>query len=194
MTRFARGWTAEVLETAPMIAPTRSWVYPRDVPGEEDALARGALRLMVRPAVGGSFLATCALGFGSRSVPTGVWGCPRAAEMCAVAGGYAYVIDTERPDISAMVTMRPVVEVREVVEAGVLVFVGFHTVIGWDADGMRWETGRLSWEGIRLDEVRGGRLWGWGWEMMSDREIEFSVDLRTGAHEGGGFVPSRSKS
>jgi len=30
-------------------------------------------------------------------------------------------------------------------------------------------------------------LRGVGWNLMTDREIEFSVDLRTGAHIGGGF-------
>lgn len=151
-------------------------------------MARGALELMVRPAAGGAFLATCALGFTSESVPTGVWGCPRAEEMCAVAGGYGYVIDTGRPEVSAMVAMRPVVEVRPVVEAGLLLFAGFHTVLAWGEAGLAWETGRLSWEGIRLGEVAAGRLHGWGWEMMSDREVEFTVDLRTGAHVGGGYL------
>ena len=184
---FRRDWTVEVLRAAPMIAPARAYVYPKNVPGEEDAMARGALQLLVRPAVGGAFLATCALGFRSGSVPTGVWGCPRAGAMCAVAGGYAYVIETDRPEVSAMVGMRPVVQVLELAEVNLLVFVGFHTVMGWGADGMVWETGRLSWEGIRLDVVRDGQLHGWGWEMMSDREMAFSVDLRTGHHEGGAY-------
>jgi len=29
---------------------------------------------------------------------------------------------------------------------------------------------------------------GWGWEMRTDKELPFTVDLRTGAHEGGGYV------
>ena len=81
---FRRAWVAEVLAGPPMIAPARQFVYPMRVAGEEDAMERGALLALVRPEVGGTFLATCALGFLSRSVPTGVWGCPRAEEMCAV--------------------------------------------------------------------------------------------------------------
>lgn len=184
---FRRAWRAEVLERAPLIAPARRYVYPRAVVGEEDAMARGALELLVRADGGGSFLATCALGFRGAEVPTGVWGCPRAEEMCAVAGGYAYVIDTGRPEVSTHVEMRPVVTVLEEVDAGVLVFVGFHTVAAWGVDGMAWETGRLSWEGLRLDAVQDGVLRGWGWDVMSDREVAFRVDLRTGEHEGGAF-------
>ena len=184
---FRRAWQVEVLERAPMIAPARRFTYPRRVVGEEEAMARGALELLVQAEGGGSFLATCALGFQGAQVPTGVWGCPRAEEMCAVAGGYAYVIDTGRPEVSTMVELRPVVEVLEVVEAGVLVLAGFHTVAAWGVEGMAWETGRLSWEGLRLGGVAGGVLEGWGWDVMSDREAPFRVDLRTGATEGGAF-------
>ena len=184
---FRRAWRAEVLAQAPMIAPARQYIYPVAVPGEEDAMGRGALQLMVRPDAGGSFLATCALGFTSAAVPTGVFGCPRAEEMCAVAGGYAYVIDTGRPEVVEFVSVRPVVEVRVLAEAGLLVFVGFHGMLAWGTEGMAWETARLSWEGIRLTGGEGGALRGFGWEMRTDREVEFAVDLRTGVHEGGAF-------
>lgn len=190
---FRRAWRAEVLERAPLIAPARRFTYPQVVVGEEDAMARGALELLVRADGGaGEFLAMCALGFRGAEVPTGLWGCPRAEEMCAVAGGYAYVIDTVRPEVSTHVKLRPVVWVREVVEAGVLVFAGFHTVAAWGLNGLAWETRRLSWEGLRLGEVEGTVLHGWGWDVMSDKEVAFTVDLRTGEHEGGAFGTARA--
>ena len=185
---FERGWRAEVLREAPLIAPARQYTYPLQVPGEEDAMARGALLVLVRPGGGGgTFLATCALGFTSGSMPSGVLGCPRAEEMCAVAGGYAYVIDTSRPERSSQVPLRPVVEVRVVREAGLLVFVGFHGMVAWGVEGLAWETARLSWEGVRVTEVVEGRMEGFGWEMRPDREVKFSVDLRTGEHVGGAY-------
>jgi hypothetical protein len=70
---------------------------------------------------------------------------------------------------------------------GLLVFVGFHALVAWGADGLAWQTARLSWEGIRVAGVEGDALRGFGWDMRTDREVEFSVDLRTGAHTGGGF-------
>ncbi len=185
---FGRGWTAVVLDRAPMIAPARRYTYPREVAGEEDAMARGALELLVRPAAGGEFLARCALGFQSPVMPTGVWGCPAAREMCAVAGGYAYVIDTMRPEVSTLVELRPVVALRELPELGLLLFAGFHTVAAWGEHGMEWESARLSWEGIGLGLVDGDVLHGLGWDARSDRELPFTVDLRTGRHEGGGFL------
>jgi hypothetical protein len=186
---FAHEWRAVVLGRAPMIAPVRQFTYPRQVAGEEDAMARGALLVEVHPVKGGSFLATCALGFSDLKMPTGVFACPNPRELCAVAGGYAYVIDTAVPEKSAQIPLKPVVEVVELVERGLLVFVGLHAIAAWGADGLEWQTERLSWEGVSVSGVGQGEdvLRGFGWNMKTDQEVEFSVDLRTGKHSGGGF-------
>jgi hypothetical protein len=184
---FPHEWRAEVLVGPPLIAPVRQFTYPRQVAGEEDALARGALMVKVHPANGGAFLATCALGFADPAMPSGVWACPNPREMCAVAGGYAYVIDTAAPERSTHVPLKPVVEVVVLAAHGLLVFVGFHAMVAWGVDGMAWQSARLSWEGIRVVGVDGNSLRGFGWDMRTDREVEFLVDPGTGAHTGGGF-------
>ena len=185
---FRRTWEVEVLEAQPMIAPARRYTYPREVAGEEEAMARGAMELMVRPAKGGAFLATCSLGFRDRSMPTGVWSTPSPEVMCAVAGGYAYLVETTAPERVVQVPLRPVTAVRALEQEGLLVFAGFTHLVAWGEEGQRWTTGRLSWEGVTLGEVADGRIAGMGWEMVSDKELPFSVDLRTGAHRGGGYL------
>ncbi len=184
---FERAWSAEVLKSAPLIAPARSYVWPMQIAGEEDALARGAVNVMVRPAAGGGFLVTAALGFKDPSMPTGVFGCPKAEEICVVAGGYAYVGSVAAPEQVTLVGMKPVVQVLECVEEGVLVFVGFTSVMGWGKDGKAWETPRLSWEGLRVKGVEDGVLRGFGWDLMKDVEVEFAVELKTGLAAGGGY-------
>jgi len=184
---FARTWSAEILGAAPLIAPARQYVWPMRIAGEEDALARGALLLMVRPGTGGQYLVTCALGFRDPSMPTGVFGCPDPDQVCAVAGGYAYVASVDAPEKCAQVGMKPVVEVHPAIAAGLLLFVGFHTIQGWGKDGLVWETGRLSWEGVRVTEVSETEAVGFGWDLRGDVEVEFRVDLRTGEFNGGGF-------
>jgi hypothetical protein len=193
---FAQNWKVEVLKAPPLIAPVRQFTYPQQIAGEEDALARGALQLMVRPASGGTFLATCALGFTDSSVPTGVFACPNPQQMCAVAGGYAYVIDTEKPEQSTHLTLKPVVEVMTLAAQTLLLFIGFHSMLAWGHDGLAWQTARLSWEGVRITGIEGSTLHGMGWNLLSDREVAFSVDLLTGQHQGGGFVqpPGTQKS
>jgi hypothetical protein len=165
-------------------------------------MARGALLVLVHPArsadphiqPGGDFLATCALGFTNPAMPTGIFACPNPDELCAVAGGYAYVLDTAAPDRSTHIPLKPVAEVLVLAEHRLLVFVGFHAIVAWGREGLAWQTARLSWEGIRIvgigvraDANGTAALHGFGWNLMADKEVAFSVDLRTGAHTGGGF-------
>jgi hypothetical protein len=184
---FPHDWRAEVLRQPPLIAPARQFTYPRQVAGEEDALARGALHVLVHPAGTGNFLATCALGFSDPAMPTAIVSCPNPQELCAVAGGYAYIIDTASPEHSTHIPLKPVTGVLVLAGQGLLVFIGFHAIIAWGREGLAWQTARLSWEGIRITGVEGWELRGFGWNLMSDKEVAFSVDLRTGAHIGGGY-------
>jgi hypothetical protein len=187
---FAHIWSAEILAAPPLIAPARQFVYPQIVPGEEEAIARGALQMMVR-VPGGDFLATCALGFDSTAMPTGIWSCPDPDELCAVAGGYAYCIRASDPARSVFLPLRPVVEVRAVVESELLLFAGFHSLLAWGRDGLLWQTARLSWEGLRITEIADGKVHGFGWDLQSDKDVAFAVDLATGHHTGGAFAPAR---
>ncbi|MGA8938886.1 MAG: hypothetical protein WB439_06950 [Acidobacteriaceae bacterium] len=192
MSVFAQTWTARILDAPPLIAPARQYVYPQHISGEEDAMNRGALLLDIKPAAGANFLATCALGFRDPSLPTGVFTCPRADDLLALAGGYAYLIDTQSPDRCVHLPLRPVTQVLPAPlfgnQAGLILLAGFHNVIAVDANGLRWQSARLSWEGITLTHADDHHLHGTGWNMQTDREVPFTIDLITGVHEGGGFT------
>jgi hypothetical protein len=189
---FAHDWTAEILKAAPMIAPARQFTYPQQIAGEEDALARGALQLLVRATTGGTFLATCALGFTNPAMPTGVFACPNPQELCAVAGGYAYIIDTTHPEHCAHITLKPVIEVQTLPAQKLLLFVGFHSIVAWGEQGQAWESARLSWEGVRVTGIEGDILHGIGWNLLTDKEVPFTLNLLTGHHQGGGFIQQGS--
>jgi hypothetical protein len=184
---FAHTWTARILTAQPLIAPARQFVYPQRIAGEDDAMARGALLLDVKPAAGANFLATCALGFRDPALPSGIFACPRADDLLALAGGYAYVIDTLAPEICLHLPLRPVTQLMSAPDAGLILLAGFHHVLALYAGGIRWQSARLSWEGVTLTDVRDGHLHGLGWNLKTDRELPFSIDLITGEHKGGGF-------
>lgn len=188
MSAFPQNWHADILTRPPLIAPARQFTYPMQIAGEEDALARGALQLLVRPATGGQYLLTCALGFTDSSVPTGIHACPNPDHLCTVAGGYAYLSDTKAPEGCTLLPLKPVTEVLALADQALLLFVGFHTLLAWGHDGLAWQSGRISWEGIRITGTDGNHLLGLGWNMIADKEVPFTVDLRTGEHTGGGWT------
>ncbi len=185
---FPHTWQAKLLNGSPMIMPTHSFVFPQAVPGEEDALARGASWIEVKPANGGSFVAQCALGFASGTVASGLWSMPNQDDLLAVAGGYAYRIPANDPTATALLPMRPVVSVHAAPEANALVLIGFHDALVLTEDGM-WQSPKLTWEGVTEVAVQGTTLTGKGWHMPSDKEHPFTLDLVTQTLTGGGFNP-----
>jgi hypothetical protein len=175
---FPHDWQATVLERRPIISPARHLVYPREV----EEVERGALELIVRPQQGREFLATFALGFADPAVPTGVWAYPNPQWLCAVAGGYAYLVNTSDAQQWEQVKYRPVLSVIPLLSQRLLLFSGHQSLIAFGPNGKAWETGRLSWEGIKILDIRESNLTGLGWDLITDQEFQFEVDLRTGEH------------
>lgn len=195
---FRANWTAEILQQRPMILPARQHVYPTAA----EEVERGALEVLVKPAEGSvdtanvqPFLATCALGFRDPSAPTGLWSMPNPDWLCAVSGGYAYLVDVTDPSRFVFVRYRPVLQVLPVPQslAGIsqdlILFAEHHSILAWGREGEAWETGRLSWEGLtelRIEQETSSDgtprsvLHGMGWDMPTDREIPFSIDINTG--------------
>jgi len=173
---FPHCWKAEMLAARPAILPVRRFTYPR----EAEEVERGALEVMVKPEHGGPFLATCALGFRDPVAPTGLWSTPHPEWLCAVSGGYAYLIDTAVPEQFTMLPYRPVLGIYPAPGDGLLLFVSHHRILAWGRDGQAWESEKLSDEGVTVTAVEPGVVRGLGWEMVTDREREFAVELKSG--------------
>jgi hypothetical protein len=176
---FPHAWQAEILAARPLILPPRHYVYPR----QAEEVERGALEVLVRPGTAETqpFLATCALGFRDPVAPTGLWSAPKPEETCAVAGGYAYLIDTSAPEKFTMIPYRPVLKIVPVVADGLLLFVGHHAIIAWGCEGLAWESDKLSDEGVTVLGIDAGILRGTGWEIRTDKETPFALDLGNGS-------------
>lgn len=181
---FAHEWSAEILPERPFKLPRRWFFYPRYA----EEVERGALEVMVRPADSAEpFLGTFALGFSDPLAPSGLWSCPDPQWLCAVSGGYAFLVNTLKPEEFLQVEYRPVLEVRALREQNLLLFAGHYALAAWGVHGRVWETARLSSEGVKITAIDGRNLRGLGWDMMTDRDVPFTVDLETGKHtnEGG---------
>jgi len=180
---FPHHWTAEVLPHRPMILPSRHYVYP----AAAEEVEKGALEVLVQPGAGEGqekpqpFLATCALGFRDPAAPSGLWSMSDPDWLCAVSGGYAYLIDVADPARFVMLKYRPVLQVLPVAEHGLLLFIGHHAVQAWGREGEAWQSDRLSSEGVTIDRIEGTILHGRGWDLRTDQDLPFALDLTTGS-------------
>ncbi|HLJ87960.1 MAG TPA: hypothetical protein VKZ53_14155 [Candidatus Angelobacter sp.] len=143
--------------------------------------------LRVSPKAGSSWVGFFALGFDSEKVASGIYSTPDPGVLCAVVGGYGYTVHAAHPDRWSRIEPQPILEARAVPELKLLLFTGFTAISALMADGERWVTERLSWEGLSILEidVQGRCLHGMGWDAITDREVPFQVDLLTGGHTGG---------
>ncbi len=85
-----------------------------------------------------------------------------------------------------MIPFRPVLEVRPLppsdeIPDGLLLFVGHHAILAWGARGERWRSAKLSDEGVTVTNIEGDVLHGTGWNLVSDKETPFALDLKTGS-------------
>jgi hypothetical protein len=197
---FPHNWTAEILPNRPMILPSRHYVYP----GVVDEVELGALEVLIQPlgdSLAQPFLATCALGFRDPATPTGIWSMPDPDWLCAVSGGYVYLVNVVAPERFTMLRYRPVLDIYcypsdslhkmeddlrktsdnlSSLSDKLLLFIGHHSILAWNRDGEAWESDRLSWEGITIDRFEGHVLHGHGWDLRTDGDLPFALDLRTG--------------
>lgn len=116
---------------------------------------------------------------------TGLYSTPNPTRLCLVARGDAYLIDVRDPNSGEVIhTGGPVVALRAVTAENLLLLSSSWHITAIGPSGVIWQTARLSIDGIRLDEVDGSRLAGVA-DPESEEPSDFSVDLRTGSHEGG---------
>jgi hypothetical protein len=96
-------------------------------------------------------------------------------------------VDTQKPEHSTHIPLKPATEVLPIPSQNLLIFVGFHSLYAWGPNGEVWKTERLSWEGIRITGLQDNILHGTGWNMFTDQDVPFTVDLQNGTHTGGGI-------
>ena len=115
--------------------------------------------------------------------PSGIWAIPNPEWLCAVAGGYAYLIHAIDPAEFKMLEYRPVLQVMPLPDFGLILFVGHHSILAWNDLGEAWQSDRLSSEGISTLRIEGETLHGVGWDMMTDKDLPFRIDVINGQRQ-----------
>jgi hypothetical protein len=179
---FPRNYEVRMLEAAPPFHPIEKlYHYPVEL---EEGDRSGAF-LRVTPLSGPAWVGFFALGFDSDQVVSALCSTPDPERFCLVVGGYAYVVKAANPAEWVRVEQRPVVDLRALLQQGVLLFVGFTSITAVGSSGIAWTTERLSWEGLTITEIDGDKVLGHGWDALADKEVPFEVDLKMGKHTGG---------
>ena len=179
---FPHNHEIKVLESAPPVHPVEKLHH---YPVELEEGDRSGVYVRVVPSAGPPWFGFFAAGFDSPQVMSAVCSCPDPDSVCIVSGGYAYVVKSSNPGQWFRIDQRPVIEMKPVRDQQLMLFSGFTSITALGSQGVAWTTERLSWEGIRIGQVRGDVLLGFGWDLVTDKEVPFEVNLKTGKHRGG---------
>lgn len=178
---FPRQYDSEVVDELPSREVPPHYYYPGGT------LAGGGDGVLVRvtPEGGAGWIGTFAFGKYGKNAVTKVLGMPDPGRLCVVSRGAGYLVSVRDPRSWEVVRAIPVIDVRSIPEAGLVVFANFTELVAYGAEGVRWRTKRLTWDSMKLTEVTDEKIVGEYWDIRSEETRTFEVDVRTGAHRGG---------
>jgi len=181
---FPSSFKFEVLSELRAANPRR-WFYP----GANESGGQDGVNVQIVPSEGEKWIGTFAFGrFGAKSI-TGVFTTPNPDELCVVSEGQAFMVDATRPKKWESLPIIPVIAVRSSKEQQLLIFANHTELLAIGDNGIAWRTGRLSWDSLKLTGITNEAIHGVFWDIQTESEQSFSVDLVTGAHSGGVSFP-----
>jgi hypothetical protein len=139
------------------------------------------LQLRITPDIGESWTGIFAAG--DEAAATRILSCPDPHWLCVISHGAVYLVDSRNPRHWREPGIFPVEHALAAPDAGLLLLAGFTDVEAWSMGGLVWRSARISVDGLRSLRVEGAQLRGEGW--YPDCWEEFTLDLRTGKHQGG---------
>lgn len=179
---FAKRYNFQVLTELPSgSGDTRRFYYP----GAKLTGGKDGLIVRVVPVNGQEWVGVFATGDEFGTLLNGVFTCPDEDMICVVSGGIGYLVHASTPEWSSEVPVAPITRVLQMPESDILVVASFTDLSAWGRDGLRWRTKRLVWDELRVTAYDNRRLSGIGFDPTQSEPVRFSVDLRTGEHEGG---------
>lgn len=85
----------------------------------------------------------------------------------------------------------PIQDVRAIPGLDLLVFADYTDLVAYGAEGRRWVSQRVSWDGITILRADRHGIVGRGWDATKEQEVGFFVDVHSGRAEGGAAPPLR---
>jgi hypothetical protein len=99
--------------------------------------------------------------------------------------GQGYWVDTENPPATKVIRAYPVREVRAVPEAGALICTDDTDMLLFTRSSVRWVSRRIASDGLKITGADARGVWGKAWVAVANKDVDFFVNLETGAVEGG---------
>jgi hypothetical protein len=137
--------------------------------------------LKVSPNAAEPWIGVFAFGYRlARTAISGILTCPDPFSICVVANGSGYMTDSRRPSSCVTVPCVPVLGVRSVAHANLLVFWDFNSIMAWSRQGIAWKSKNLCSDELEIVELTSKSIKCRGWDAASRSKVGFELDLLNG--------------
>jgi hypothetical protein len=177
---FPREYECQILEELPgSDGPAHQYFRAGSTFGGQDGVL-----VQVTPKVS-PWLGTFAFGKYGNSAVSRLVSMPDPTRLCVVAKGEGYIVSAASPKVWESVCLSPVIDIRSLRDAGLVIFADFTQLAAYGREGLRWRTKRLTWSNMKLIEVTSEKIIGQYEDLGADEPRTFEVDVATGSHTGG---------
>lgn len=113
--------------------------------------------------------------------------CPNPNHLCVISAGLGYIINVHEPQDWFTLPTEPIIDFTSDTGHDVLVFADYTDLCCLSKNGLRWKSGRISYDGFRNLLIRGESVSGEAYSAPQDDWVPFEVDLANGRCKGGAF-------
>lgn len=150
-------------------------------PGASPIGGKDGILLKIAPITGDPWIGSFAPGRPGQNLLNQAISCPNPNELCVISSGAGYIVQADKPSNWASVRSIPVCDARAVLDKQLLVLSDFTKLVAYGIDGLKWESSKVSSDGIQITDITDGRLTLIGWDAAKQRKIRVSLSLDDGS-------------
>ena len=176
---FESKFLIEPIEDLPVGMPTYYFPDTSTEGGSDGPIVK------VTPPGGTSWVGIFAFGQLVKNGLSGLYPMPDQKQFCVVANGRGYIVDAGDHSRWEELMAQPITDVREILDKGMIIFANLTEITAYDSTGKKWTTKRLALEGFKIVDISSERIVGKYYDIRSEADNLFEVDLASGEVKGG---------
>jgi hypothetical protein len=154
-------------------------------PGAMTEGGRDGVLVRITPFSRDAWVGVFAFGHYGKTGKSGIFTFPEPSVVCVVASGDGYLVTADDPTNWQQIAVYPICEVIPAPSKNLIIFASHTHMPAFGSAGVAWRSKRLAWSDMRITQVTPTHIEGETWDIRSEENIAFAVDIATGEHKGG---------
>lgn len=126
-----------------------------------------------------------AFGMNGNLVTKAIVPLPSSDRVLVVSNGDGFIVRESLPGKFEKVRAVPIRSIHVIESHKLVVLADDTSLSAYGAEGLVWATDRIGWHELRVERIRESEIECKTFDIRSDEDVSFTVDLETGARHGG---------